>query len=111
MVVISQGGYVNGEIFAEKIVVNGIVEGTCVANGIEILEKGKITGSAYSDNLSIDRGGLFFGDIHPMVSQPVAKIEKIDKIKPKETASEKNHAEQSTSHLNSDKKTNTESKG
>jgi cytoskeletal protein CcmA (bactofilin family) len=104
MVVISQAGHVNGEICAEKIVVNGLVEGSCVANGIEILEKGKITGSAYSDNLSIDRGGLFFGYIHPMADQPVVKIEKINNIKVKEAVSERSHAQKSSSNSGGIKK-------
>ncbi len=76
MVVISHEGCVKGEIFAEKIVVNGVVNGSCYANAVEILEKGKITGSAFSDNLSIDRGGLFFGDIHPMEKPAVSSIDK-----------------------------------
>ncbi len=76
MVVISHEGCVKGEIYAEKIVVNGVVNGSCYANAVEILEKGKITGSAFSDNLSIDRGGLFFGDIHPMEKTAVSSIDK-----------------------------------
>ncbi len=76
MVVISHEGCVKGEIFAEKVVVNGVVNGSCYANAVEILEKGKITGSAFSDNLSIDRGGLFFGDIHPMEASTVSSIDK-----------------------------------
>ena len=75
-VVISNSGYVKGEIFADKIIVNGQVEGSCYANAIQILEKGKVNGSSYSDNLSIEQGGLFLGKMYPMEKSAIVDINK-----------------------------------
>jgi cytoskeletal protein CcmA (bactofilin family) len=73
-VVISSSGHVKGEIFAEKIIINGQVEGSCYANLIQILEKGKVKGSSYSDNLSINQGGLFHGEMYPMEKNEIVEI-------------------------------------
>lgn len=73
---ISNSGHVKGEIFADKIIVNGQVEGSCYANAIQILEKGKVNGSSYSDNLSIEQGGLFLGKMFPMEKNAIVDINK-----------------------------------
>ncbi|KEY91213.1 hypothetical protein CF67_04055 [Candidatus Photodesmus blepharus] len=59
--IISEAGFVNGEIFAERVIVNGSFEGTCRATRIEILNQGSVHGTIYSDNLSIEPGGKFNG--------------------------------------------------
>ncbi|WP_332308697.1 polymer-forming cytoskeletal protein [Photobacterium marinum] len=82
--VVSNSGRLKGEIYADKIVVNGLIEGTCYANAIEILDKGKVTGTIYCDDLSIDRGGCFLGSTHP------AEKEQVVELSPKEKASAKN---------------------
>ncbi|KLV05206.1 hypothetical protein ABT56_12550 [Photobacterium aquae] len=87
--VVSNTGQVKGEIYADKIVVNGNVEGTCYANTIEILEKGVVSGTIYSDNLSIERGGKFFGSTHPAEQKPVVELTPKDKVASK--ASSKKH--------------------
>lgn len=87
--VVSNTGQVKGEIYADKIVVNGHVEGTCYANTIEILEKGVVSGTIYSDNLSIERGGKFFGSTHPAEQKPVVELTPKDKVASK--ASSKKH--------------------
>lgn len=51
----------NGEIRADRVVINGEFEGTCYANVIEILSHGRVSGAIYSDNLSIEQGGKFYG--------------------------------------------------
>jgi len=77
--VISKEGRIEGEIYADKIIVNGIIEGTCYANSIEVLENGKINGATYSDDLSIERGGLFLGETHVMNKEQVVNITDIEK--------------------------------
>ncbi|WP_084419122.1 bactofilin family protein [Photobacterium sp. J15] len=78
--VVSNSGRLQGEIYADKIVVNGLIEGTCYANAIEILDKGKVTGTIYCDDLSIERGGSFLGSTHP------AQKERVVELGPKEKA-------------------------
>ncbi|WEM43594.1 polymer-forming cytoskeletal protein [Photobacterium sp. DA100] len=72
--VVSLSGSIKGEIWADKIIVNGQIEGVCRANAIEILDKGVVSGSIYCDNLSIDRGGKFFGTTHPAETQHVVEF-------------------------------------
>ncbi|MCV2403209.1 polymer-forming cytoskeletal protein [Marinomonas sp. C2222] len=59
---ISRSGYVVGEITTERLIINGTFEGTCHAKFVEILSSGHITGTIYSDNLTIEPGGKFNGN-------------------------------------------------
>ncbi|WP_237156913.1 bactofilin family protein [Photobacterium rosenbergii] len=72
--IVSRSGSIKGEIWADKIIVNGEIEGVCRANAIEILDKGVVSGSIYCDNLSIDRGGKFFGTTFPAETQHVVEF-------------------------------------
>jgi cytoskeletal protein CcmA (bactofilin family) len=74
--VISNSGQVKGEIFADKIIVNGQLEGSCYASAIQILENGQVQGASYSDDLSIDKGGLFLGEMFPMEKSAIVDINK-----------------------------------
>lgn len=58
---ISESGSVIGEIVTERLIINGHFEGICRASYIEILSSGHISGTIYSDNLSIESGGKFMG--------------------------------------------------
>jgi cytoskeletal protein CcmA (bactofilin family) len=62
---ISESGKVLGEITTERLIINGHFEGTCRANYVDILSNGRISGTVYSDNLSIEPGGKFTGITHP----------------------------------------------
>ncbi|MGF1715301.1 bactofilin family protein [Photobacterium chitinilyticum] len=72
--VVSKSGRLKGEIYADKIIVNGLIEGTCYANAIEIIDNGKISGTIYCDNLSIEQGGKFFGSTHPAEKEQVVEL-------------------------------------
>ena len=61
VVVIGSKGIVNGEIFAEKLVVSGELEGNADCKDIEILTGGKIIGEITSSNLVIESHGFFEG--------------------------------------------------
>ncbi|MEJ2762940.1 polymer-forming cytoskeletal protein [Photobacterium sp. MCCC 1A19761] len=71
---VSRKGRLKGEIQADKIVVNGLVEGTCRANVMEILENGVVSGTIYCDNLSIERGGKFLGTTHATEQEQVVAL-------------------------------------
>ena len=81
--VVSKSGRIKGEIYADKIIVNGLIEGTCYANAIEIIESGKISGTIYCDNLSIEQGGKFFGSTHPAEKEQVVELPPRDKVEAK----------------------------
>lgn len=80
---VSKSGRIKGEIYADKIIVNGLIEGTCYANAIEIIESGKISGTIYCDNLSIEQGGKFFGSTHPAEKEQVVELPPRDKVEAK----------------------------
>ncbi|SNX49595.1 Polymer-forming cytoskeletal [Vibrio thalassae] len=52
----------SGNITAETLVVNGTVEGDCYVDQIQILSMGRVRGKIYSNNLTIEQGGQFFGE-------------------------------------------------
>ncbi|MGY5580100.1 bactofilin family protein [Vibrio cincinnatiensis] len=79
--VISESGVVSGEIFAQHVIVNGAFEGTCHADKIEILNKGQVTGSLYSDDLSIEQGGRFNGVTYPASGENIAQLTQITELK------------------------------
>lgn len=59
---ISESGKALGEITTERLIINGHFEGTCRATYIDILSCGRVSGTVYSDNLSIEPGGKFVGN-------------------------------------------------
>ncbi|WP_246201166.1 bactofilin family protein [Vibrio ziniensis] len=81
--IISESGRASGEIFAKHIVINGEFEGICHATKIEILRRGKVTGTIYSDDLSIEQGGRFNGVTHAAENNADSKsvVELADKVK------------------------------
>ena len=87
--VVSESGQVKGDIFASKVVINGIFEGNCSADKIEILAKGRVSGTIYTDDLSIEQGGKFNGVTHPAKSKDKAPEHVVD-LKPAATATPSN---------------------
>ncbi len=93
--IVSQDGRLKGEIIADKVVVNGLIEGTCHANAIEILENGKVQGTIFCDNLSIEKGGQFLGETYAAQKEQVVAINgdtKRDTKRDADLAKEKNTA-------------------
>ena len=62
---ISKSGYVEGEINAKHLIINGKFEGTCHSDFIQILSCGNFNGTIFSDNLSIEPGGKLTGIANP----------------------------------------------
>lgn len=58
-------GNVEGDIYAEKVVVDGKVIGTCASETVEINAHGYIDGTVESDELSINKSGRFYGISKP----------------------------------------------
>lgn len=86
--IISRSGRVKGEIIADKVIINGLFEGECYANHVEILPHGKAQGVIHSDELSIERGGNFIGESQHTTEEQVVKLQqKDDKLSPKLTES------------------------
>lgn len=62
---INNGGIVRGDIFAMHVIINGLVTGRCFASAVSLLEKGRIEGNVYTNELSIEKGGVFIGESSP----------------------------------------------
>ena len=66
-------GKVEGDIYAEKVVVDGKVTGTCASDAVEINANGFIDGTIASDNLSINKNGHFYGVSKPREAHCAAR--------------------------------------
>lgn len=64
-VVIGQTGSVVGEIFANKLVVNGKFTGTVEAEVVEIMPLGRLDGKISSQELVVERKGILIGETCP----------------------------------------------
>ncbi|WP_187859961.1 bactofilin family protein [Helicobacter pylori] len=64
-VVIGQTGLVLGEIFANKLVVNGKFTGTVEAEVVEIMPLGRLDGKISSQELVVERKGILIGETRP----------------------------------------------
>ncbi len=61
-VVVGEKGHLKGDIYANGVVVGGLVEGNIHARQyIEIMTKGKVFGDVYTSKFAILEGGLFEG--------------------------------------------------
>jgi cytoskeletal protein CcmA (bactofilin family) len=76
--VISVSGRVKGEVTADKVIINGLFDGNCYANSVEILPQGKAHGVIHCDDLSIERGGSFLGKTLPTSSEQIISLPKTD---------------------------------
>lgn len=62
---IMQSGVVEGDIFAETLLIDGVLTGTCTVEQLEILEHGELNGVCRASNFSIRKGGTFIGQSEP----------------------------------------------
>ena len=61
-VMVGKNGVVNGDIFAQRVIVGGISKGTVDSECIEILPEGKIEGTIICNELYIEKKGVFVGE-------------------------------------------------
>ncbi|MDW6003737.1 bactofilin family protein [Vibrio mangrovi] len=73
--IISESGSASGEIYADHLIINGTFEGTCYASRIEILSKGQVDGTLYTEDLSIEQGGRFNGVAQPAPEQQIVDFQ------------------------------------
>ncbi|ANV97762.1 polymer-forming cytoskeletal family protein [Helicobacter enhydrae] len=59
---IGKSGVVNGEIYSEKLIVNGKFVGSVKSRVVEIMPQGKIDGKVTSHELVIERKGILTGE-------------------------------------------------
>ncbi|MCH5052053.1 bactofilin family protein [Pectobacterium aquaticum] len=86
-------GQVNGEMKSQQIVINGRVEGRIAASVVAILAQGTVFGDIFTDELSIEKGGVFTGQSHPL-TPPAQNQEKLTYVEKKKEKTSKAPAEQ-----------------
>ncbi|MEF1292003.1 bactofilin family protein, partial [Vibrio sp. M260118] len=55
--IVAESGELNGEVYAKQLIVNGLLDGNCYADRVQVLSKGSVSGKVWSSNLSIEPGG------------------------------------------------------
>ena len=58
---IGKHGHIKGEIFTNRLVVQGFIEGTINADKVEIKADGRVKGTIESSELIIESKGIFEG--------------------------------------------------
>ncbi len=61
-ITIGQNGVAVGEFRANTIFVSGHIKGTLIAEAVEILASGKVTGKVVARDFTIEKGGIFEGE-------------------------------------------------
>ncbi|WP_405261082.1 polymer-forming cytoskeletal protein [Erwinia sp. AnSW2-5] len=71
---IGKEGQVIGTVRSVKLVVNGLLKGSCYAKTVIIMSRGRIEGEVFATEFSIEKGGVFIGNSHQIEeSQLVAE--------------------------------------
>ena len=61
IITVGKGGYIEGDVAAEKLIINGGFSGTADCGEIRILAGGRVVGRITCKTLMIERGGIFNG--------------------------------------------------
>ncbi len=72
--VVAESGRVKSDIYAKQLIVNGLLDGNCHAEHIQVLAKGRVSGKIWSNNLSIEPGGKFFGEAAELPEKEVVTL-------------------------------------
>ncbi|AQW61353.1 bactofilin family protein [Vibrio owensii] len=72
--VVAESGRVKGDIYAKQLIINGLLDGNCHAEHIQVLAKGRVSGKIWSNNLSIEAGGKFFGEAAELPEKEVVTL-------------------------------------
>lgn len=82
IVTIGKGGKINGEITANRLIVNGLFEGDASCDGVEVLAGGKFLGRVTSKELILEAKAQFEGESkikrenEPIQMETLKKVEK-----------------------------------
>lgn len=77
MIKIMRTGMVEGNIIGKKVIIDGVVQGQCHAEAIDIHENGKMTGAITYQTLAVKHGAMFSGNAE---TRPAATSNVVDII-------------------------------
>jgi len=62
VVIIGKSGIINGDLVSNKLIISGLLKGSCSCEVVEILPDGVVSGNITTKEFVIERGGFFEGD-------------------------------------------------
>lgn len=71
---VAESGRIKGDVYAKQLVINGVLDGNFHAEHIQVLAKGRVSGKIWSNNLSIEPGGKFFGEAAELPEKEVVTL-------------------------------------
>lgn len=83
IVTIGKGGKINGEITANRLIVNGLFEGDANCDGVEVLAGGKFLGKVTSKELVIEAKAQFEGESKIKKENESIQMETLKKVEKK----------------------------
>ena len=78
---IGKHGHVKGDVVAQRLVVQGFVEGTINAEKVEIKSAGRVSGTIESAELIIESKGVFEGNSIVKDIQAIPPKKKLEMVK------------------------------
>jgi cytoskeletal protein CcmA (bactofilin family) len=63
-IIIGELGCIEGELNAREAVIYGTVQGTIKADSIQIKSTGKIQGELHTNNLQVEKGAIYVGNVY-----------------------------------------------
>jgi len=79
---VGRNGKVNGEVFAKKIIIQGLIEGSAESDRVEIHAGGRMSGKVTSSELVIEAQAIFEGQ-SSFKARPKLEVAKKSKKQPK----------------------------
>jgi len=79
-VTVGKNGRINGDIRAEKIMVQGLIDGSLDCERLEILSLGKVHGKILTSELVIEAKAEFTGESHLKSDSDIKIDKKINKV-------------------------------
>lgn len=73
-VIVGEHGCIDGNLHAREAVVYGTVNGNIKADSIQIKSTGKIQGELFTNNLQVEKGAIYIGNVHMDKFQPKKEI-------------------------------------
>ncbi|WP_428946376.1 bactofilin family protein [Pantoea sp. FN060301] len=76
---VGKEGQVIGKVKSQKLIVNGLLKGSCYAQTVIIMSRGRIEGDVFAGEFSIEKGGVFIGNSHLLSENSAPGARKVTK--------------------------------
>lgn len=73
---VGKEGQIIGKVKSQKLIVNGLLKGSCYAQMVIIMSRGRIEGEVHAGEFSIEKGGVFIGSSHQLGENSAPGVKK-----------------------------------